>query len=115
MKITALAVALLLSAPAAAQTYGTWSSNPAAPQRVNPNTIPGGANLYSQSGRYVGNTNPNQYDPNSINNQFGRYGSQFSPDSVNNQFGRYGSQFSPQSPTNQFGSGLKVCGPAGCY
>ena len=58
--------------------------------------------LYANDGTYLGNTNSNQFDPNSINNQFGKYGSQYSPLSINNQFGSYGSQFSSTSPNNQF-------------
>lgn len=58
-------------------------------------------NIYANDGTFLGNTG-NQFDPNSINNQFGKYGSQFSPNSINNQFGQYGSQFSPSSPNNQF-------------
>ena len=45
--------------------------------------------LVSPDGKYLGNLNSNQFDPNSVSNQFGRYGSQFSPDSINNQFGTY--------------------------
>lgn len=43
--------------------------------------------IVDQNGRYYGNLNGNQFDPNSVSNQFGRYGNQFSPDSINNQFG----------------------------
>ncbi|HKE24953.1 MAG TPA: hypothetical protein VKB88_21475 [Bryobacteraceae bacterium] len=59
-------------------------------------------NIYGSDGRYLGQYNLNQFDPNSIFNQFGRYGSQFSPDSINNQFGRYGSEFMPNSARNPF-------------
>jgi hypothetical protein len=52
--------------------------------------------IYAPDGKYLGNLNENQFDPNSIANPFGRYGSQFSPDSVNNQFGTYGNPFSNQ-------------------
>ena len=40
----------------------------------------------------------------SINNQFGSYGSQFSSTSIRNQFSSYGSQFSADSVCNQFAS-----------
>jgi hypothetical protein len=50
--------------------------------------------ITDQYGRYHGTVNDNQFDPNSIANPFGKYGSQFSPDSINNQFGA-GSPFSP--------------------
>jgi len=39
-----------------------------------------------ENGKYRGNLNGNQYDPNSISNEFGRYGSPYSPDSVNNPY-----------------------------
>lgn len=58
--------------------------------------------LVSPDGKYLGNLNSNRFDPNSVSNQFGRYGSQFSPDSINNQFGTYGSRFSNKSPNNPF-------------
>lgn len=61
-----------------------------------------------QTGKYLGNLSSNQFDPNSVNNPFGRYGSEFSPDSINNQFGEYGSQFSPNSINNQFATGAPV-------
>ena len=49
---------------------------------------------------YLGCANCSPYDPNSINNPLGRYGSPLSPDSVNNPLGRYGSSISPDSPFN---------------
>jgi hypothetical protein len=58
-----------------------------------------------QHDKYLGNLNQNQFDPNSVNNPFGRYGSPYSPDSVRNPFGQYGSPYSPYSPTNPFTSG----------
>jgi hypothetical protein len=45
-----------------------------------------------------------EYDSNSINNQFGSYGSQFSSTSIRNQFSQYGSEFSTYSACNQFAS-----------
>jgi len=55
------------------------------------------------SGRkYLGRLSANPYDPESIANPFGRYGSRFSPDSINNPFGRYGSPYSPWSATNPY-------------
>lgn len=55
-----------------------------------------------QTGKYLGNLSSNRFDPDSVNNQFGRYGSRYSPDSINNQFGRYGSRYSPDSPNNPY-------------
>ena len=45
-----------------------------------------------------------EFGAESINNQFGNYGSQFSSTSIRNQFSQYGSQFSTYSACNQFAS-----------
>jgi hypothetical protein len=58
--------------------------------------------LQATDGTYLGSLNPNNFDQNSIFNQFGPYGSQFSPTSIYNQFGPYGGQFSQMSPFNKF-------------
>lgn len=52
--------------------------------------------LYAPDGTYLGNLNNNQFDPNSINNQFGQYGNRFNPNSVKNPFGQYGNPYSQQ-------------------
>ncbi|MFA4826479.1 MAG: hypothetical protein WC593_15115 [Methanoregula sp.] len=56
--------------------------------------------LYARDGTYLGNATNNPYDPNSVNNPYGRYGSQYSSDSINNKYGKYGSPYSSQSPDN---------------
>lgn len=61
--------------------------------------------IYAPNGQYLGNLNSNQYDPNSVSNPYGRYGSQFSPDSINNPYGQYGSRFSPNSVNNPYAIG----------
>jgi hypothetical protein len=58
--------------------------------------------IVGPNGPYLGNLNTNRFDPNSVANSFGRYGSPFSADSINNPFGRYGSPFSAESATNPF-------------
>jgi hypothetical protein len=45
-----------------------------------------------------------EFATNSINNQFGSYGSAFSSTSIRNEFSQYGSQFSSYSACNQFAS-----------
>ncbi len=60
--------------------------------------------LFAEDGTYLGKLTTNQFDPDSIFNQFGVYGSQFSATSIWNRFGVYGSQFSSQSPFNDFTS-----------
>lgn len=67
--------------------------------------------LYDQGGNFHGNVNNNPYDPNSIANPYGRYGSPYSPDSVNNPYSTFGSPYSSQSPNNPYGTGMPVYGP----
>lgn len=64
--------------------------------------------LYSPDGKYLGNLNSNQYDPNSVNNPYGRYGNPYSPDSINNPYGRYGSPYSPDSANNPYAPSNRV-------
>lgn len=42
--------------------------------------------LIDQNGTYRGNLNGNVFDPNSVSNPYGRYGSPYSPDSLNNPY-----------------------------
>jgi hypothetical protein len=55
-----------------------------------------------RQGKYLGNLNSNPFDPDSVSNPFGRYGSPYSPDSVNNPYGQYGSPYSPYSAWNPY-------------
>ena len=50
----------------------------------------------------LGNLSSNPYDPDSISNPYGQYGSPHSPKSVNNPYGVYGSPYSPYSATNPY-------------
>jgi hypothetical protein len=43
--------------------------------------------VYDSQGQFRGNLNNNPFDPNSLANPYGRYGSPFSPDSLNNPYG----------------------------
>lgn len=114
------AIALVLAAVAGAaqgQTYrGQLSVNPLFPPA--PPSPPGLYNnpygtslnsprLYDQQGRYRGNLNANRYDPNSIANPYGRYGSRYSQDSINNPYGA-GSRYRSDSPNNPYGSGWSI-------
>lgn len=58
-----------------------------------------GGQVYGQDGQFLGRL-ANQFDSQSILNQFGSYGSQFSSTSMYNQFSSYGSQFSSLSAFN---------------
>lgn len=58
--------------------------------------------LYSSDGHFLGNLNSNPYDPDSVSNPYGRYGSPYSADSINNPYGEYGSPYSPRSARNPY-------------
>lgn len=58
--------------------------------------------IYSQDGRYLGNLSANPLDPDSVNNQYGRYGNPISPDSINNEYGVYGNPLSNESVNNPY-------------
>lgn len=59
-------------------------------------------------GKYLGNLSSNPFDPDSVSNPFGRYGSPYSPESVNNPYGQYGSPYSPYSPWNPYATQAPV-------
>ena len=63
-----------------------------------------GAIIIANDNQYLGKISKSQFDSDSINNQFGTYGSQFSAYSIFNNFGTYGSEFSSLSPFNKFTS-----------
>jgi hypothetical protein len=57
---------------------------------------------------FLGCLNCGRFDPRSVCNRFGEYGSPFSSQSIWNRFGEYGSRFSPYSPWNRFASNPPV-------
>ncbi len=93
-------------------SYGTYGSRYSSESINNPYSSVGqkaqneygydGPKLYSNDGKYLGRVNKNKYDPESISNPYGRYGSKYSPDSVNNPYGRYGSKYSSESTNNPY-------------
>jgi hypothetical protein len=107
----------LAISPAAAQYMGNWTANPylppAAPQPPGTFSNPYGNDatspqLFDQGGNFRGNLNSNPYDPNSVANPYGRYGSPYSPDSVTNPYGSFGSPYATESPNNPYGQGLGI-------
>jgi hypothetical protein len=85
----AVIAVLVLAGSASAQSLDLWGFNPQT----------------QQNNKYLGNLNRNPFDPNSVNNPYGQYGSKYSPDSIMNPYGTYGSPYSPYSPTNPYSSG----------
>lgn len=116
-----LAAILAISCGGAfAQSYlGNLSANPylppAPPQPPGTFNNPYGTSadspqLYDSQGQFRGNLNSNRYDPDSVANPYGRYGSPYSPDSIKNPYGA-GNPYAPDSPTNPYGSGMRVYRP----
>ncbi|MFN8005960.1 MAG: hypothetical protein U0V70_02795 [Terriglobia bacterium] len=56
----------------------------------------------SPENKYLGRLSENRYNPDSVSNPYGSYGSPYSPNSINNANGIYGSRFSPQSVKNPY-------------
>lgn len=80
------------------QSLGSGSSNQICTQVD-------GAKLLAQDSKntYLGKLT-NNFDSESIFNEFGNYGSEFSSTSIWNEFGNFGSEFSTFSPFNEFTS-----------
>ena len=70
---------------------------------TNPYTT-GGGRIYAQDGTYLGRLNANRYDPESVANPYGQYGSRYSGTSINNPYSTYGSPYSALSPNNPYTS-----------
>lgn len=84
--------------------------------RVNPYSPVGARNPYSSDGgrvygadgTYLGRLNANRYDPESVSNPYGTYGSTYSPTSINNPNSVYGSPYSNSSARNPYASAPPV-------
>jgi len=51
--------------------------------------------LYADDGTYLGRLSSDEYHPESISNEYGKYGSEYSPTSINNEYGRFGNPYTP--------------------
>jgi hypothetical protein len=122
MRSSAVAVMPLCVGASAAQAQylGNLTANPTLPRAapLPPGTLndPYGnsatsPHLYDSHGGFHGDLNANRYDPNSVANPYGRYGSRYSPDSINNPYGKYGSRYAPESATNPYGHRMPVYRP----
>lgn len=56
----------------------------------------------SHGDEYLGNLSGNQFDGESINNEFAPINNPYNANSLTNRFGPYGNHFSPYSPYNRF-------------
>jgi hypothetical protein len=66
--------------------------------------------LYGGSGHdiYLGCLNCNDYDSNSIWNEYGTYGSSYNSLSIWNEYGTYGNEYNSNCPWNEYGSNPPV-------
>lgn len=86
MNIIQIAViASSLAASHGAEAWGTYNQQGryGNPYGNDSNSV----QLYAPSGAYLGNLNDNRYDPNSVSNPYGRYGSRYSQESINKPYG----------------------------
>ncbi len=71
------------------------------PMRVrNPLATIEGCFILAEDKQYLGKITWNEFDSESILNEFGRYGGKFSSTSIFNEFGRYGGEIALYSPFN---------------
>ena len=118
MRVVPVAILLaLFSTPTLAQSPATLTTNPTlglpiSPYDVrtspyssigarNPYTSDGGR-IYAADGTYLGRLNANKYDPESVANPYGQYGSPYSATSIRSPYSVYGSPYSALSPNNPY-------------
>lgn len=58
--------------------------------------------IVAQDGQYLGEISSNQYDSDSICNEYGTYGSEYSYKSIFNDYSKYGSNYSSYSAYNSY-------------
>lgn len=67
-----------------------------------------------ETGKYLGRLSANEYDPESVANEYFEHGSEYFPDSINNEYFEYGSPYSDRSVNNPYAtSAPKVISPIG--
>ena len=77
---------------------------------------PGPPVIIGNNGEYLGSYSANEFDPYSVSNPYGQYGSQYSPKSINNPYGQYGSQYSSDGIANPYTTGgPRLFGSDGTY
>lgn len=58
--------------------------------------------IIASDGQFLGKLSLNRYDPDSISNNYGLYGSRYSATSIKNRYSTYGSPYSSLSPFNAY-------------
>lgn len=62
-----------------------------------------GMAIVAQDGTFLGRIT-NEYDSDSVLNEYGDYGSKYSDKSIWNEYGEYGGRYSEKSPFNKYAS-----------
>lgn len=113
--VSVAVLTLALTTSVSAQTYlDNLTANPflpkVPPQAANTFNNPyGGSHDRPKLYDSRSNLNSNKYDPDSVANPYGRFGSKYSNDSINNPYGA-GSRYNQDSPNNPYGNGLTIIG-----
>jgi hypothetical protein len=101
--------AQILRIATASQAPTTPASPLASPRRSSSGTTSGssltlevleGATIMADDGEFLGKITANDYDSQSILNDYGRFGGKYSSTSIFNDYGRYGGEFARMSPFN---------------
>jgi hypothetical protein len=88
ISIAIFASMVVMLSMASAQQYGNPYGNDSNSNKV-----------YAPNGEFRGNLNDNRYDPNSVSNPYGTYGSKYSSKSLNNPYATTPSATTPRANT----------------
>lgn len=98
------------SATSINNSFGQWGSAYSSTSVANPYAT-AAPKIIAADGTYLGRLSANPYDPQSVSNPYGKYGSPYSATSINNPYSQYGSAFSTMSPNNPYATKAPVlCG-----
>jgi hypothetical protein len=98
------------SATSINNAYGQYGSAYSSTSVANPYAT-AAPKIIAVDGTYLGRLSSNPYDPQSVANPYGKYGSPYSPTSINNPYSKYGSEYSTMSPNNPYATKAPVlCG-----
>jgi len=90
--------------------YSQWGSAYSSTSVANPYAT-AAPKIIAADGTYLGKLSANPYDPQSVSNPYGKYGSPYSPTSIRNPYSQYGSAYSTMSPNNPYATRAPVlCG-----
>jgi len=71
--------------------------------------------LLDEEGERVGCITCNEYEGDSIWNEYSTFGNEYNADSIWNEYGTYGNEYGTISPWNEYGTGMKIIDLEGNY